>query len=151
MDYTSAEQTNLDMLLTQIGAKVKSLHGLICFVEFYINDTRLLYIYNLNAKEQYALQRILPYPIGAGVFSSPEEVVGYIKEDIRQFKNASNSKTFDAFIETGMKLHQTVHEMEDVFMHYNVPLDKLQEIQDELERIKSVLNEIKNTSDKIVL
>ena len=151
MDIVSAEQTSLDMALTQIGAKVTSIHGLLCFVRYYIDDTELYYVYNINAKNQYYLQRVLPYPVGAGVFAKPDDIVEYIKNDIKQFENASNSSNFEEFIETTQRTHQTVHAIEEVFINYNVPLEKMQEIDTELSNITNILDDIKNKCVRIVV
>ena len=151
MDIVSAEQTSLDMALTQIGAKVTSIHGLLCFVRYYIDDTELYYVYNINAKNQYYLQRVLPYPVGAGVFAKPDDIVEYIKNDIKQFENASNSSNFEEFIETTQRTHQTVHAIEEVFMNYNVSPEKMQEIDTELSHITNILENIKNKCVRIVV
>ena len=151
MNYVSAEQDNMDMMLTQMGAQVKSIHGLMCFVRFTIHDTQLFYVYNVNAKNQYYLQRVLPYPIGAGVFTNPSEIVEFIGKDIKSFKNAAKSSTFDSFIDIHKKIHATVHEFENDFMSFNVPHDKMQQIDEELDKINLLLKEVEESSDRIVL
>lgn len=151
MNIVSAEQHKLDMLLTQMGGKVKSIHGLLCFVHFYINDTELFYVYNVNAKDQFYLQKVLPYPVGAGVFSKSKEVIEYIKNDLKQFKNAVHSKNFNSFVNINTNLNNAIHKVEDVFMHNNVQDEKLLQIQKEIEKISQILLEIENESEKIVI
>ncbi|MGB8451593.1 MAG: hypothetical protein WCD89_04605 [Anaerocolumna sp.] len=151
MNIVSAEQDNMDMLLTQLGAKVKSIHGLLCYVRFNINDTEIFYIYNINAKDQYYLQKVLPYPVGAGVFTKPSEIVEYIKNDIKFYKNASKSSVFGDFINTNVELHQIVHKLENTFMNYNVPSGKMKEISKELEHINEILDGVKDTCEKVVV
>lgn len=147
MNFISAEQDNIDMMLTQMGAKVKSIHGLVCYVSFKFNDTEILYVYNINAKNQYYLQKVLPYPVGAGEFSSPAEVVDYIKKDIHYYKTALKSSIFNDFVDINLKLHKTIHKMEEVFMNYNVPHEKMNEIEGKLNHIDQILNEIQDTSN----
>ena len=151
MNITSAEQAGLDLELTQIGAKVTSIHGLLCFVHYYVKDTELFYVYNINAKSQYYLQRVLPYPVGAGVFSKPDDIVEYIKADIKKFENAANSSNFEDFVEITQKIHHSVHAIEDVFMNYNVEPEKMGQINAALEHINEFFIDIRNTSPRIVV
>ena len=151
MNYVSAEQDNMDMMLTQMGAKVKSIHGLLCFVRFTVHDTELFYTYNINAKNQYYLQRVLPYPVGAGVFTNPSEIVDYIEKDVKSFKNAAKSSSFDSYIDIHKKLHATVHQLENDFINYNVPHDKMRAIDEALDKINMILKDIQQTSEKIVI
>ncbi len=149
MYNVSANQDELDMILTQMGADVKSVHGIISYIRFNIDNTELFYVYNINADEQYYLQMVKPYPVGAGVFSKPKEIISYIKNDIKQFKNAYNSKVFDQFITVNQSLHRCIHNIEDVFMGYNVPSDKMIEIEKKIDEIKNLIDDIRNTSAKL--
>ncbi len=146
MNYVSAEQDNIDMMLTQMGAKVKSIHGLICSVRFNIDGTELFYVYNVNAKEQYYLQKVLPYPVGAGEFTKPSEIIEYIKKDIACYKTASKSTIFKEFVSANLELHHTIHKLEDTFMSHNVPHDKMDEIVSKIEQISQLISEIEKTS-----
>lgn len=151
MNLISAEQDNMDMQLTQLGAKVKSIHGLLCYVRFNINGTEIFYVYNINAKEQYYLQKVLPYPVGAGVFSKPSEVVEYIKKDIKLYKNASKSTVFSEFIHANVELHQIVHKLEDTFLNYNIPAEKMKVVLSEMENLNKTLDELQETSEKVIV
>lgn len=149
MNILSAEQEDLDMQLTQMGAKVNSIHGLVCYVSFNINDTKIFYVYNLNVKEQYFLQKVLPYPVGVGEFTHPSEIVDYIKKDILCYKNASKSSVFKDFININMDLNKTVCKMEETYLNYNVPHEKLNEIVDEIEKINQTLTNIQKESKPV--
>jgi hypothetical protein len=149
MNILSAEQDNIDLLLTQMGAKVKSIHGLVCFVSFNINDTEISYVYNVNAKDKYYLQKVLPYPVGAGVFSKPSEIVNYIKKDIGYYKTASNSTIFKDFVDTNLELHKTIHKMEDTFLNYNVPHEKMEEIMVMINQINDILAQVQEKGTPI--
>lgn len=149
MNILSAEQDNMDMQLTQMGAKVKSIHGLVCFVRFYINDTEIFYVYNINAKNQYYLQKVLPYSVGAGVFTTPKEIINYIKKDISYYKTASKSSIFHDFIDINVRLHESVRKMEETFMNYNVPHDKMEEVVKKIEQINKILEEVQRKEEPI--
>lgn len=149
MNSISASQDELDMILTQMGAQVKSVHGIISYIRFKIDDTELFYVYNINADEQFYLQMVKPYPVGAGVFSKPRELINYIKNDIKQFSNAKNSSVFDEFIAVNQQLHLRMHSIQDMFMGYNVPIDKMIMIEKKIDEIKNLIEDIKTTSTKI--
>jgi hypothetical protein len=142
----SANQEEIDMKLTQLGANVTSLHGIISFIRFSFDQTELFYVYNINAKNQYFLQMVKPYPAAAGVFLKPQAVVQYIKNDIRQFKNASNSNVFSEFVAVNQSLYDSTQKIKDVFMTYNVPKDRIVKIKEKVDEISDILSEIKSTS-----
>ncbi|HEX3020831.1 MAG TPA: hypothetical protein VHP81_00370 [Lachnospiraceae bacterium] len=149
MNILSAEQDNIDMLLTQMGANVKSIHGLVCFVRFNINETEIFYVYNINAKDQYYLQKVLPYPVGAGVFTKPSEIVSYIKKDLSYYKTASKSTIFKDFVGTNLELHKTIHKMEETFLNYNVPHEKMEEVMVMINQINDILNHVQENGTPI--
>ncbi|MPN56688.1 hypothetical protein SDC9_204379 [bioreactor metagenome] len=103
-------------------------------------------MYNINAKNQYCLQMVKPYPAGAGVFSKPQAIVQYIKNDIKQFKNASSSNVFSEFVTVNQNLYASIQNIKDAFMTYNVPRDKMQQIKEKVDEISNLLDDIKNTS-----
>ncbi len=139
MNFLSAEQDKLDMMLTQMGAQVKTINGLLCFVRFKIKDVELFYVYNINAKNQYYLQKVLPYPVGAGVFNSPDDIVSYIQNDINKFINASEKDSFELFLHTNSVLHSTIHKMENTFFEFDLSTEQLNSILQKLIKINDVL------------
>lgn len=149
MNHMSASQEEIDMKLTQMGGKVTSLHGIISFIRFNVNQTEFVYVYNINAKNQYFLQMVRPYPVGAGVFSKPQEIVQYIKNDIKQFKNASNSGVFNEFVSVNRALYESIEDIKRVFMTYNVPREQMQSIQEKISEISQLLSDIKSTSSTL--
>ena len=146
-----AEQEDLDKTLSQMGAQVKSIQGLVCFVRFDIDGRELFYVYNINAKNQYYLQKVLPYPVGAGIFSHPSDVIAYIKRDLKLFRNAVKSRTFESFLQASTKIHTVLHKVEDTFLNYNVPIEEMQRISDVLDAVDAKLGEIRKSSQKIDL
>jgi hypothetical protein len=89
---------------------------------------------------------VKPYPVAAGVFSKPQEIVQYIKDDIRQFQNASKSHVFSEFVTVNQALSDSVRNIKDSFMKYNVPIDKMQKIKEKVDEISNLLDDIKKTS-----
>lgn len=149
MNNLSADQEEIDMQLTQMGANVTSLHGIISFIRFSYDSTELLYVYNINAKHKYFLQMVKPYSAASGVFSKPQELVQYIKNDMKQFKNASNSNVFREFVAVNQDLYDSAQKIKDVFMTHNVPKDKMLEVKEKIKEISGLLNEIQNTSSPL--
>jgi hypothetical protein len=149
MNGMSANQEEIDMKLTQLGAKVTSLHGIISFIHFYFGQTELSYVYNINVKDKFFLQMVKPYPLAAGVFSNSQEMVQYIKNDIRQFQNASKSNVFNEFITVNKNLCESVQTIKDVFMSYNIPKDKMKQVREKADELSGLLREIKKTSPSL--
>jgi hypothetical protein len=143
MNLNSTHQAKLNMLLTQMGAKVTIVHGIFFYVKFIIKEMEVLYIFNLNAKNQYYLQRILPYPIGAGAFPTPDQVIDFIRKDIQKLQNASQSKKFNDFIIASTQLHHIVHGLEDLFLNYNVPLSQMTALEKAIAEVNALITQAK--------
>jgi hypothetical protein len=146
MNITSANQDNIDLMLTQMGAKVQTLHGLLCFVRFEIHGNEIFYVYNVNMKDQYYLQKVLPYPVGAGVFTKTSDIVDYIKNDIQFYKNAEKNENVNNLIDINTQLHRLLHNVEDTFMKYKVSPDKIEEMSKAMMVLNDILTDIQETS-----
>lgn len=142
MNLISAQQDKIEMTLKQMGANIKSIHGILSYVKIMVGDTEITYVYNINTKNQFFLQRVTPYPLGAGIFNNQNEVLAYIKKDIESFTNAYNSSVFNKFTELAYRTHRTTHELEEVFLAYNVPMDRMIRIEALLDKVKEELDDI---------
>lgn len=151
MNIQSSAQDRRVMLLKQMGAKVTTIQGMVCYVKFNIEGTEIAYVYNINAKDQYFLQRVSPYPLGAGVFMTEEHVFIHIQRDIEQFINASKSRTFQKYVEVNYNTHRAIHDLEEVFMNYNVPLESLHNIEKHLTEIATIVDDVRKTCPKIAV
>lgn len=141
--YVASEASQHDMKLTQLGATVKQVTSKMCYVKFELENFELVYVYNLNKKGKYFLERVKPYPLPIKEYNSESDVIDIIKIDMEQFKNATNSRNIDEFISINSELHNTIKQFEDLFLYYNVPkseadmiLEKITEIQDEIKKTK---------------
>ncbi len=117
--------------LRQMGGKVTEINTKICYVKFNVSGVEVAYAYNVNKKGRYFLERIKPYPL--------------------PFKEYDNIKTF---IEINRKLHLIMEKYEDLFLYYNVPteenkliVDKLNEIEDEIEKTKQTATRVYHRKD----
>ncbi len=142
MRYASAQQDNIDMQLRQLGATVTQIHGLLSYVRFKVGDHELYYVYNLNANNEYYLQRIKPYPMSAGVFPDSDAITEFIQMDLRAFQNAMYSGHFAEFVEINRRLIRLSQELEDAFMHSNVPDDCFRDTNERLEALEAVLQDM---------
>ena len=153
MNVTSATGEMIEINLRQLGAtKVECVNGKLYYVKFRIDENiTVSYCYNINAKDQYFLQRISPYPLPEGLFSTQEQIINFIKRDIKKFRNAKNSSNFSVFVELVNTIYQTQHAMEDLFLDYNVKGESIKELKDELEKIIITINKTQAKSEHVIL
>lgn len=143
MQYMSAQQDHIGMLLRQMGADVKQINGLVCFVRFHLDDTELYYVYNLNADDEYFLQRVKPYPMSAGVFPDAAEIADYIERDLRAFQNAKKSGCFEPFVSANRRLTALSQGLEDAFLHHGIPEPYCKAVNDGLDKLERMLADIR--------
>jgi len=106
-------------------------------------------MYHINNDNTYFLERVRPYVVPAGDFKTEEEVVESIKTDIEQFKNAKKSKNFQSFIDVDVELSKTVRAFDDLFLYYNISKEDTLLITEEINKIKSLLKEVKDRSNRV--
>ncbi len=137
--------------LRYIGAtEIRKINGILYFIEFDIDeDLKVLYTYNINAKNRYYLQRMKPYPIPAGTFDKEYEIVEFIKKDIQKFKNAKNSHNFEKFLSLTKKVNTIYEDMEALFLNYNVDKDDLVNLENNLDNMNKLFEEVEKKSMKI--
>lgn len=143
MNYVNVEASQHEMRLIQMGAKVEQVNSKMCYVKFLINGLPIEYVYNLNKKNKYFLERIKPYPLPVKSYDKVSDIVEVIEVDIKQFTNAVKSKNIESFAKINLELIDTIKKFEDLFLYYNVPgiqveliMGKIHEIQDEIIKTK---------------
>lgn len=153
MNITSAAGETIEISLRQLGAnKVECVQGKLYYVKFKIDESiTVSYCYNINSKNQYFLQRISPYPLPEGLFSTQEQIINFIKKDIQKFRNAKNSSNFKLFVELANTIHKTQHEMENLFLHYNVDESSMNELKRELEEMIVTIRKTQSKSEHIII
>jgi hypothetical protein len=147
--YLTAEANMHEMKLRQMGAKVEVINSLMCYVTFDIDGTKVSYVYNVNKKDKYFLERIEPYPQPAGTFETVDDVIEVIKIDIEQFKNAKRSRVFDLFIEINRELAKTSRNFEDLYLYYNVPHEYTDTIKSKIKEIQGIIKKARENSERI--
>ena len=141
MRYVSAQQDHIGMLLRQMGADVKQIHGLVCFVRFHTGGTELLYVYILNADDAYYLQRVKPYPMSAGVFPTAAEIAEYIEKDLRAFERAAGSGGFANFVAVNRRLTALVRMLEETYLRNPAPEAFFREANTALDALEALLRD----------
>jgi len=137
------------MKLRQMGADVEVVNSKLCYVKFNINGIDLSYVYNINKKNEYFLERIKPYPLPLKAFKSEEDVVDIIAIDIEQFKNVSSSKNVDDFIDFLKQMKLAVNKFEDLILYYYVSKEDISEFQDILSNLNKKIDQSKEASDRL--
>ncbi|BEP28909.1 hypothetical protein [Helicovermis profundi] len=148
--YINAEAMQHAMKLAQMGATVQQINSKMCYVTFDLKeDIKLEYVYNINSKEKYFLERIKPYPLPIKVFDSEEDLIDIIQIDLEQFKSAINSHNLSDFIKINKRLNKTIKKFEDLFLYYNVPTIEMDIIMEEISKIEEEIDKTKEISKRI--
>lgn len=148
--YINAEAMQHAMKLAQMGATVQQINSKMCYVTFELNeDIKLEYVYNINSKEKYFLERIKPYPLPIKVFDKEEDLIDIIEIDLEQFKNAMKSHNLKNFVKINKKLNDTIKRFEDLFLYYNVPSIEVDIIMEEIKKIDEEIVKTKEISERV--
>lgn len=152
MNTSSVAGDTIEARLRFLGASdIQKVQGLLYFVSFKDGDTEVSYSYNINTKNKFFLQRIKPYPIPEGIFSDEEQVVEFIKRDLKKFRNAEHSHNFPQFVEVTNMVNEISKEIETFFLNYNVDKECLEALSQELRAIHKIIADAKNRSTHIIL
>lgn len=145
-----------DMLLArfkQMGAhELTNISSRLYYIGFNITPkVTVTYVYNINQKDQYFLQRIAPYPLPKGIFTTHEEIIDFIAEDLSKFRNAALSKNFEHFLDFNHTLNCIEHDVEHLFLNYNVPKESIISFNTLLLALNKEIQRTKNKSSHILV
>jgi hypothetical protein len=149
MSYLNVEASEHEMRLVQMGAKVEQVNSKMCYIKFMVENVPVEYVYNLNKKNRYFLERIKPYPLPVRSFDAESDIVDLIEVDIKQFKSAVKSKNIDCFVGISKELNNTIKKFEDLFLYYNVPTMKAEAIMKKIQEIQDEITKTKDTSERV--
>lgn len=135
--------------LKRLGARVLDIQGIMFYVKFKINDTKISYVYHLNKDNTFFLERIKPYTCAIGDYDSEEDVVDTIRVDIKQFKNAMNSSNFESFIEVDQHISKLVRLFEDLYLYYNVSKEDINQVNTEINKVLEMINDVQEKSERV--
>lgn len=145
----NAEVMQHTFKLQQMGAKVQVIDSKLCYVEFDIGGFRIQYVYNVNSKGNYFLERIKPYSLPLKEFETEEDVVDIIEVDIEQFRNALRSHNIEEFIRISRTLNRTLKKFEDLYLYYNIPGGEIREMVDKITRLEEEMEALKEKSERL--
>lgn len=138
--------------LRQLGAsEIREVrNGILYIIKFEINEElNVIYVLDITKRDKYFLQRVSPYPMSYGRFTSAGEVIEFIEQDIKKFENATHSHNFNKFIQIADSVTRLSHAMELLFLERNVSKEDMDRIYESLNKNIDMLREIKENSDKI--
>lgn len=151
----SAEVSQHTIKLQQIGAKVQIINSTLCYVRFNLEGLDLEYVYNVNYKGNYFLERIKPYPLVIEEFDTEHDLVKLIEQDVNKFRNAMKSRHVERFISIAKQISKTFSAFEDTFLNYNIPTEKVDKIykkilalEFEIDMIREIAKSIELNDDK---
>lgn len=148
--YVESEANQHVMKLIQMGANVKIVSGQMIYVAFEISDDlKVSYVYHLNKKNRFFLERTRPYPIPVREFDTADAICDIIKIDVEQFKKASKSHKIKDFIDINSDFHATTLMFEDLFLYYNVDSDTVDCIKRNLESIHELIKGAKESANRV--
>ena len=148
--YVESEANQHVMKLIQMGADVKIVPGKMVYVTFDIEQNiQLAYVYNLNRKNKFFLERIKPYPMPVREFNTPDAICEIIKIDVEQFRNAIKSHQIRKFIDINLEFHKLLLTFEDLFLYYNIKTETFAEIKGHLDAIHKTIHSAKESDDRV--
>lgn len=142
----------INVALRQMGASsIKEIrNGILYIAKFELsNDLCVTYVFNVTKRDKYFLQRVAPYPISHGDFDGAQEVVDFIRKDIRKFENAKKSHNFPKFLDTANEMVLLSHAVELLFLERNVSAEDLDSLRQCLEAGIDKVREIRERAPKV--
>lgn len=149
MKYLNVEASQHEMRLIQMGAKVELINSKMCYIKFLIEGIPVEYVYNLNKKNKYFLERIKPYPLAIRSYEKVEDIVNVIEVDVKQFKNVVKSKNVQSFVNITNEFIGIIKRFEDLILYYNVPAEKVGIIMGKINEINQEISETKETANRV--
>lgn len=137
------------MKLEQLGAKVNVINSTLCYVNFDICGFILQYVYNINQKGNYFLERTKPYPLALQEIGSEKDVVKLIKSDVDKFKNALKCHHIDSFITIAREINSAYRVFEETFLNYNIPGEKVEKIHKKIQALGLEIEIIKENAQAL--
>jgi hypothetical protein len=149
MNVNSTTQDILNMELKQIGAKVRSVHGIVCYISFFVANIKITYLYNINKNNDFFLQRINPYPLSVGVFKKQSDIVNFIKKDIKRFEAASQHSCFQRYIDLNLGFYESLNKMENLFIDHDMSQKNFKKLESALDSLNIAMEMIEENIDDI--
>jgi hypothetical protein len=145
----NAEILAQSMKLNQLEAQVTTINSKLCYIHFDVSGYQLEYVYNVNDKGNFFLERIKPYPLPLRVVDHEDAVVDIIEVDLEQFKSAIKSQNISTFINISKRMSETLAKFEDLFLYYNVPAEQADFIAQKLTEINNEIDKATHSAERL--
>lgn len=147
----SADRVSSDMITMmakQMGAvSVKSNPAYINVYRFEVSeDLTLVYKVDLRRGKGMYLHRVGPYPMLLGKFYGETDLIEFMRRDLAKFRNAYASSKFDHFLDLTTSLTEFNRQIEQLFLNRKVPAAGLDELNEELKRVRGTIEQIASES-----
>ena len=128
----------IKMVMHQLGAtSVQKFDSHMNIVKFQITgDIEVSYVFNITKNNKYFLQRMQPYAITHGKFSTAEEIINFIELDVTKFRNAAKSNNFEKFLKITSCSNNVVSSMDALFLNHNVSSEVMDELIQDIANIR---------------
>jgi len=148
-EYVSGDY--IKMALRQLGpSEVVKLNSVLNIVTFDITDkVKVSYVFNITKENKFYVQRMKPYALSQGKFSTADQIIDFIQKDLAQFRNASKSHNFENFLKINAYGNQMVANMEELFLNNNVDQDTINHIHYFMYELNDIIKESMKNSPKI--
>lgn len=125
----------IGVTLRQLGASsVREIHSMMHIATFDLGDgTEVSYVFNITKGNKYYLQRMRPYALPWGLFADSAQIVRFITEDLKRFRNAAGSSNFKKFVGIADKASTLTGQLEELFLSHNVDAQALAQLEADLE------------------
>lgn len=147
--YVISEASEHEMKLVQMGAKVELVNSKMCYVRFNLEGIDIEYVYNINNKNKFFLERVKPYPLALKVTNTEQELISVIEIDLAQFQNAVKSHNINYFLNIGNELTKTIKKFEDLFLYYNIPREECEAFQAQVDALLDHIYETKDRAERV--
>lgn len=145
----SAEVSEHTIKLQQLGAKVTVINSNLCYVDFDLENLHLQYVYNVNHKGNYFLERIKPYPLAIEELGSERDVIKLINNDLEKFKNVLKSSHSENYVAMAKQISKMFSTFEDTFLNYNIPAEKVEKIYKKILALEFEIDVIRDIAKQI--
>lgn len=149
MNYLNIEASQHEMRLVQLGAQVEQVNSKMCYIKFMIENIPVEYVYSLNKKNKFFLERIKPYPLPVRSYEKESQIVDVIEVDIKQFKNAVKSTQIENFVNINKEFNLIIKRFEDLFLYYNIPSEDVDLIKARVQAVEDAIFQAKEKSVRI--
>nr|WP_297173179.1 hypothetical protein [uncultured Agathobaculum sp.] len=142
----------INVALRQMGAtSIKEIrNGILYIAKFELSsDLCITYVFDVTKRNKYFLQRVTPYPISHGDFDGAQEVVEFIRKDVKKFRNAMHSHNFPKFLDAANQMVVLTHAAELLFLERNVSAEDLDSLRACLEASIDKIREIHSRAPKV--